>query len=435
MRQLFLCMLLLPCPLAAVPAQADPAGEPATPSPSREPLGAVPGDTANPSSEGPALVELVVVPGAAEASVTAAVVSSLGQRLKGWFRPNDVVTTRRDATELTQRDVMQPTGHAGVRVWLMFSDSISRNQTGSAHIYFATERSAYQELKFLWRSVELPSGLDEVGLELLVQVMHLSIRALWEGSVETSREQVAERLERERGALPLALQASASTATLAHQEPIQAPAVVNTRATTTLMRSGPSLVSITRATVSVLQEPRTGAFEPALGIGYAIRWRGPEGTAVGPEMMLGANYWFGKSAIGARATWQPLSTEEIALAPAVFDVGGNTLTLGGYASLDAGRAMELTGELGGGLDIIRYRTMQITDPQLEPAVESHDLRPFIYLAGGVQHRVGPLRLGLSTLLAVQVLDTSYGIADGKKFTAQLNPWRIQPGLRLELSWQ
>jgi len=381
----------------------------------------------SPASEVPPLVALVVVPPVESASH---IVVSLDQHLKGWFRPTGVATTCRDARELAQPSVMQPTGYAGVRVWMLFGNSSGRNDVGSAHLYFAVERSANQELKFLWRSVELPSGLDEVGIEQLVQVIHLSSLALWEGSVETPREQVAENLARERGAILPDPPPIGPTA-FERETPVNAPTAVTPYQPPAPPWRPPPLVRITHASVLV----QDGEFAPVLGIGYLIRWRGPEQTAVGPEMMLGANFWFGRYALGVRATWQSLSTQEIALTPVQFDVSGNSFRLGGHATCKMARSIELTTELGGGLDIIRYRTLRTTDPQLEPEVEPHDLRPFIYFGAGAQRRIGPFRLGISTVLVAQILHTRYGVANSDSFTSYMTPWRVQPGLRFELSRQ
>jgi hypothetical protein len=317
----------------------------------------------------------------------------------------------------------------------VFGDSSGRNDVGSAHLYFAVERSANQELKFLWRSVDLPSGLDELGVEQLVQVIHLSSLALWEGSVETSRAQLAEKLGRERGALPLEPSPHDPPPTFESGRLVEAPPVVAPYQPPAPTRRSLPLVGITHATVAVSRERHDGAFDPTLGIGYVIRWRGPERAAIGPEMMLGANLWFGEYALGFRATWQSLSTQAITLAPAEFDVSGNSFRFGGHATLKISRTIELKADLGAGLDIIRYRTTRTTDPQLEPELEPHDLRPFVYLGMGAQHRVGPFGLGLSALLAAQVLDTRYGVANSGKFASYMTPWRVQPGLRLELSWQ
>jgi hypothetical protein len=55
------------------------------------------------------------------------------------------------------------------------------------------------------------------------------------------------------------------------------------------------------------------------------------------------------------------------------------------------------------------------------------------VCSGLQSKLGLLRLGLSVLLAVQVLDTRYGVETEEGFQSFVVPWRIQPGVRLELS--
>lgn len=380
-------------------------------------------------SELPPLVELVVVPPVSEGEVAPPVIATLGQRLRGWFRSSGVVTTYDYAPELSQRRVLQQNGQAGVRVWVVFSDSISQNHQGSAHLYFSVERSANQELKFLWRSVELPSGLDELGVEELVQVIHLASLALWEGTIETSREEVTEQLGRERGALPINAPPTGSSNML------DRPSTDALRAAAAAYGWRPAFVRITQANVSVVRDGQDGKLEPALGIGYLVRWRGKERAATGPELMLGANYWFDRYAVGARVTWQSLFTQEIALTPAAFEVGGSSLRLGGNFTVSLHPSLHFATEIGGGLDIIRYRTLGPTDPQWEVQQEAHDLRPFIYLGAGLQRRMGRLQVGLAALLAVQVRRTRYGFVTGDAYAAQLTPWRVQPGLRLELSWQ
>jgi hypothetical protein len=388
-------------------------------------------DASNRLPGAPPSVELVIVPSPAQAKSAEVMVASLGQRLAGWFRSTGVDTTCRHEAELDPEAVLQPTGQSGVRVWLLFSDATSNSHPGSAHLYFAVERPEAQGLRFLWRTVELKSGLDELGGELLAQVIRLSSVALWEGSLETSREQLTEQLGRERVVVPFGSSAASSARSVGGDASIPAP-VDLARATAVRPRWVSPVVRIIRARIST--EPE-GTLVPALGIGYLMRWRGPEDVASGPEMMLGFGVWSHQSALGVRASWQSLSTQLIARDQVEFEVGGNALRVVGHATKTLPRGVELTGELGCGLDVIRYRTTRIADSRQEMQSDPHDLRPLVYLGTGVQRQLGLLRLGLSALLAVQVRHTRYGVMTEERFQPLMVPWRVQPGVRLELSWQ
>ncbi len=393
------------------------------------------GDTASQLSPLPPAVELIVVPPRAEARSPQPIVNSLSQRLQSWFRPAGVLTRCRYAAELEPQTVMQPSGHAGVRVWVLFSDSTSRTRAGSAHLYFAVERSANQELRFLWRSVDLHSGLDELGGELLGQVIHLSSLALWEGNLSTSREQVAEKLARERRT-PLVEPPTVSLAAPVSGERIaDAPIEATPHPIPGPLRGSPALVRITHRSVSTERGNKDGQFIPMLGVGYLVRWRGPEHVAAGPEMVLGISFWSREYALGVRATWQSLSTHVIVRDSATFETAGNALRLGTHVTLNMPRSIELTGELGGGLDVVRFRTARTTSQYTEPQSEPHDLRPLAYFALGVQNQWGPLRLGLSALLAVQLLNTRYGVVTQDEFQPLVVAWRVQPGLGMDLTWQ
>jgi hypothetical protein len=374
----------------------------------------------------PPRVELVIVPSPAQAKSADVMVDSLGQRLASWFHSTGVVTACRHEAELDPQAVLRPSGQSGVRVWLLFGDATNTARASSAHLYFAVERSETQSLGFLWRTVELKSGLDELGGELLAQVIRLSSVALWEGSLETSREQVEEQLGRERVTLAAnpAGPVGGSTST---------PVFVDQgRATPATQRAAPSVVRITRARVSTESD---SILVPVLGIGYVLRWRGPEGVASGPEMMLGFGVRSHRSAFGVRGSWQSLSVQSIARDQIEFEVGGNALRIVGHATTVLPQGVELTGEFGCGLDIVRYRATRTVDPRQELQTDPRDLRPLVYLGTGVQRGLGSLRLGLSALVAVQVLHTRYGVMTDEHFQPLVVPWRVQPGVRLELSWQ
>src|SRR5690606_24983110 len=97
--------------------------------------------------------------------------------------------------ELDAGAVLQPARADTLYLWIRLSSGVR------ARVYLATREESESGARYLFRDVELDSGLDEVGSETLAQVAHSAAEALWRREEHTPKPELVEALEVERPAL------------------------------------------------------------------------------------------------------------------------------------------------------------------------------------------------------------------------------------------
>lgn len=317
----------------------------------------------------------------------AATDGSLAERIQSWFGAGAELSITTEPTLAADR-VLGPHS-AGVGVW------VTLRTASSARIYFAAAGEPDEPTRYLVRDVPLDAGLDEIGSERVAQVVHSSVTALIDDSID-----VVARPEIERELAP----PPASNEPAHPREPAPKPPP------------------------PVHSEPELGvALVPLVGAFYRAALGGDEGVAHGPGLVLGGEFDFDHFGIGAvlRADYafpHAENFEELEVT-----LSGASLRFGalGFVDLDT---FELDLELGGGAAWVRYDP-EGTDSGPLPASRDTDQRFFWFGSVGLRRELGPLDLGIRFELELYPSLSHYELESGRELA--VSP-RYRPAFVLEL---
>jgi hypothetical protein len=265
-------------------------------------------------------------------------------------------------------------------------------------LFFAVEDRAREIPRYLVHDVALDRGLDELGMEQLAQVVYLSAMALWAGNVESSRRDVEEGL----------------------RPPLAAPPP-----TPTAPPTAPPLT---------IKPPQGWRHGIRVGLDYIVRFRGDEGLTEGPGASVGVLWSEGASELGGRLHAELSLPHHPAKSGVEIDVFGGTFRLGLTMGHRASNRIWVTGEVGPGLDVVRYQTSSIANRSLQPTPGALSIRPLSYASVGVRADLGFASLSCSALVAVQLVRTHYDISENGLRSELLVPWLVQPGFSASVSW-
>ncbi len=94
----------------------------------------------------------------------------------------------------------------------------------------------------------------------------------------------------------------------------------------------------------------------------------------------------------------------------------------------------MTGEVGPGLDFVRYHAGPIAAALLRPGSGGANTRPNGYLRLGARVDFGAVSLEADGLLVVEFFSTHYDVQIGALRSEVLVPAIVQPGLALGGAW-
>ena len=257
------------------------------------------------------------------------------------------------------------------------------------------------------RELLLDNGFDELGLEQVAQVIYLSSQALWSGQAQSTRRQFEDRL---------ALVERVSRGSLAgwtSQSPVKPTHSMNDEAKSASHRS------------NWVVQPE---------IGYSLRLQGHEGIAQGPLVALRVVRAPDDTQIGGRLVAQLLLPHQQRGGPVELDLRGYSLRTSFWTCGSERAGLTPTAEIGPGIDLVRYSASATVDQGLKPVGAQWELRPIVWLAVGMQGGHSPVRFGLQTSIALQLLDTHYDLADGHQRTRLLTAWLLQPGFSAQATF-
>jgi hypothetical protein len=326
--------------------------------------------------------------------------ASLEDRLASWFPAESVFTSVTRQHALDPAEVLQPSRRARVGVWIVIREP-------GARLFFSVERAQASAPRYLTTDLELEQGLDEVGMEQLAQVVYLSSVALWTGQAESARRDVEKALE--LGSL------------VEHAPATERPYV-------------PPPASREPAPSTTPPQEQETVWALHSGFGYSVRGRGDEGLAHGPGALFA---WLtsteaGSAGVLGRADlFIPARPEN---RDVELDVRGYSLRLGGLLSRSLASSVFLRGEASAGLDLVRYSTYAVDDPELLRESGDLDVRPLLAVSAGAELRASGLRFGLSGTLVVQLLRTRYDVAELDGRSALIEPWTFQPGVAFDVAY-
>jgi hypothetical protein len=336
-----------------------------------------------PPAEAPAPtpVEIVLVGGAGKDA-------SLDARIQSWFGPETVLSIGRERV-LMAESVLAGRSSRGVTVWVTLR---TRNE---ARLYFAAASEAEEPTRYLLRDVPLNDGLDEIGSERVAQVVHSSVTALIDDSVD-----VVPRPEIERELTP----------------PLLPPPPT---ATDTRVDSPPA-------------EPDDHQVEPlsfaALTAAfYRASFAGDEGFPHGPGLALGGALERGAFGVGAIARGQYAWPHSVRVEDVDVTFTELSIRLGGRAAFRS-RSLTLDLEAGGGVAWVRYDP-EATESGPLPAPRDTDERFFWFASAGIRHALGPVQLGGRLELELYPALSHYTLDTGRELAVSS---RMRPALVLEL---
>jgi hypothetical protein len=262
-----------------------------------------------------------------------------------------------------------------------------------ARLYFRGPGGA----RFLLRRLELSRGLDELGSELIAQVVESSVLALLHSSAGLSRDQASAELAREE---------------------------TSVKGSTPTPKARPA--------------PRPRSAAPALrfgaGVRYAASWGGAElGLAHGPGLELGLRY--GSTGF-VRAHLSAERWFEQAFRAGAIEAEVQTFALraGLSLALPLGSSQHLVSALGAGADVRRLEPLRVTAGATTLAAP--DTSVLASLRGELRYELAlePLRLAGGALLDVSLVDTHYDFIEGGERKRVVEPWLLRPGVLLGFGW-
>lgn len=274
---------------------------------------------------------------------------------------------------------------ARVRVFVRLADA------KRARLYF---RGPSGE-RFLLRTIALPSGLDEVGRELVGQVVESSVVTLLRSSSGLSREEATAEVARE-------------TPTPKPPPPAEAPPPA---------------------------EPRTSrqrSFAFSVALRYAAAWFGPDlGLAHGPGLELAVGTSRGLRLRGrVSGEWffdQALDVEEL-------DAKVETKPL--RASVDVGFPLAETQVLalgiGAGVDLSRVEPSAARAEGVTPGEAQSSIVPVLRPELRYELAVGSLVVAASAFADISLVRTHYDLLDDGQLVRLGAPWTARPGAALAL---
>jgi hypothetical protein len=323
---------------------------------------------------------------------------SLAERIKSWFGPTATLSVAIEEKLVAER-VLGPLPTKRVAVW------VTERNAKEARLYFAVTGESQSATRYLIRDVPLNRGFDEIGSERVAQVVHSSVTALVEGSVE-----VAERREIERELAPL--------------EP-EKPSLARARK--------PIFVAAPPAKKKPPPEPKSQPgppLRPLAGAFYRAAFGGEEGLSHGPGLALGATLGFGELGVGAVA-------RGVYEFPHSENFEGLDITLSSLGARLGARGVWRPGlwqadlELGGGSSWVRYDPEETALGPV-PGARDTDQRYHGFVSIGLGQDVGPLRVGARFDLEIYAVRSQYKLTSGDEIGGSS---RVKPALALEIVFE
>jgi hypothetical protein len=263
-----------------------------------------------------------------------------------------------------------------------------------ARLYF---RGPHGE-RFLLRKLSLPSGLDEVGNELIGQVVESSAMALLHSSAGLSREEASAELARET----------------------DEPTRTETRQKRAPVRRAPA--------------PRPSPFEIGGALAYTGLWTGPElGLSHGPGLELYAGYR-GALLLRLRAGGQRSFEQSLSATPVAARIQTSSLrgalelgvTLNGRHGLSLG--------LGTGAELVFVEPERAAESDVRLESAGSYVVPLLRPELRYELALSSVRLCAAAVTDVLLADTHYDLLENGRQRRLATPWRVRPGALLGLGF-
>jgi hypothetical protein len=281
------------------------------------------------------------------------------------------------------------------RVWVF----VSQPGPHVAKLYF---RGPAGE-RFLLRQLALKNGLDEIGRELIGQVVETSTVALLRSNAGVSREEARAGMSEEE-----------ATEAPGDSEPLIEPA--KPEAASTNETAG-----------------RRGRFEWDLDARGSLKWSGRDlgfDHALGLEAAFGAR--LGRSGfVRGRVTFEYGFGQSIEAEGVEATVRATGLRAGVDVGTKTGINAFSIGALGGA-DFRTISPVASTSPSLQLEATSRSAVPVLRLEARYELSVGAFRATAGLFADASLSDTSYDVRDAGGEHAVAAPWRVSPGAAITI---
>jgi hypothetical protein len=336
---------------------------------------------ADPDPAEPLTAVIALIGAAGQSPELSAVLSELLER--------DGVHAQIASEERFDADALLSEGENDARVWVFV---VLRGER-RARLYFRGPLAK----RFMLRELTLRSGLDEVGRELIAQVVETSTVALLHSEAGMSRDEVSASLAEERTPPP----------------PPQEPRTVEPR-----RAPSPSpLIAMAGARGLVLWNRSDAG--PAVGAGV----EGGAGARLTHVLLL-----------RGRLVFEYRAPESIATPRLDASFGSVALRAGADLGFAAGPHSVWLG-VGAGADFDHAGADSIHDTSLRLAPTSHSTALLLRPELRYELLLGALWLGLSVFTDVATVHTHYDLAEPRAPVRLAELWVVRPGLSLTVGWE
>jgi hypothetical protein len=310
-----------------------------------------------------------------------------------------------------------------------------------AALYFRSPRAR----RYLLRRLELRDGLDEVGRELIAQVVASSVDSLLRSSEGMTRSEMRAALARDRAAAAASTPRPQDVAPRAPEKPpvAVAPAAAPAPAARPAGSAPPDATHAAAAappatTIAAAARPPArggGRWNGWVGARYAYSWGGPDlGAGHGPGVEIGLQRQ-GATQLGARLSAERWFAGSVPTTYVDTDLQISPVCL----LLDFGLPLSPTRSfsvgVGGGVNVTRVTPGMVYDPAVAATAPQWNVAPIArgelrYEMGGVTWRVSAVMMA-----DVSIYDTHFDINRGGMTERAATPWRVRPGGALILAWR
>jgi hypothetical protein len=321
---------------------------------------------------------------------------SLFGRVKSLFEPNTRLEFE-TAVQLDPNAILKPELRGKLYVW------ITLRSNASARVYVAVRDPIGNDVRYLYRDVQLESGLDEVGVETLAQIAHSSSRALWAHEQQMSASALLQALQSEPAA-PLT--------------PVERPLRSPVQQATLSPNANSDRLAVTDLSA---RAARVG-----LSAAYAVRMSGAEGWIHEPGAML---------AIVFKEQFSIRLGAAYAI-PHRFDAPLTRVKLEGFSSeVRVGwktRAVYgLRGHMEAGIGIFLAHWTAESNAPAESQPGQYEPRGFALSSLGLERSWGPLTFAARAQLRIPFQATNYEVIGNQQYSWKAESW-LSPGLAFDV---
>jgi hypothetical protein len=279
-------------------------------------------------------------------------------------------------------------------------------------------------MRFLVRDIPLPQGMDDVGREIVEQVIESSFLALMQGAAAVGRAEAHAAL----GSYVVSAPTESSPRTQVTQ-PKAPPAPRSTP--WVLTRDDPSM-----PTEPVVAARTSRHLTERLGIGYGVTWTGSDfGVQHGPGLVAGLELVRRSDSFYIAGTFDWHFTQHHRTLEFELSLQNSRFGLDVGWAKPVSTPMSFVAAAGPGVAVTRVHTSSYAGASARPSPDSSSFSLGARLQGGLQWGNSPLVMQLLLRADVSVYDAQFEIIRNGRRETLAQPWLLRPGVTLGAVWR